>query len=416
MPRASAAARRRARDDLLDDHRAAAPAAEAAIEHTTRVARALVKDIQYRLDVNTLHRDQGAGPQRDRPGLAAHHGPAAVRPLLQEPHHRVLYPHRRGHRRHRRCGHDQQPELRPTAGTGGSSTITWPPPPRDREFLFVVGAAKAGTTSLHAYLDAHAGVHMSDPKEPHFFARAINPSVRTKSWDTYAEAFRGATENAILGDASTSYLWDPAGADLIHEALPDSRIVVLLRDPVARAISHYTMDVGNGRQRRSFDDALRADAAIRERIWGVKSHLYIDLGMYASQVRRYLDTFGRDRVLILESATLRKSRSAALTQIARFLGIDPSGFDEARLDDEHNLMAMPRSIQLHYVATRPPLRRVSKILPAGVRSAIRRGLSSTEPRIRLETRRRLQDHFAPDVNALRDVTGLPLRSLTSNWR
>ena len=58
MPHASAATRRRARDDLLDDHRAAAPAAEAAIEHTTRVARALVKDIQYRLDVNTLHRDQ----------------------------------------------------------------------------------------------------------------------------------------------------------------------------------------------------------------------------------------------------------------------------------------------------------------------------------------------------------------------
>jgi Sulfotransferase family len=282
--------------------------------------------------------------------------------------------------------------------------------------VFIVGAAKAGTTSLHAYLNAHAGVHMSDPKEPHFFARAINPSIRTKSWDTYAEAFRGATGNAILGDASPSYLWDPASAGLIHEALPDSRIVVLLRDPVARAISHYAMAVVTGVQRRSFDDALRADAAIGERIWGAKSHLYIDLGMYAAQVRRYLDTFGRDRVLVLESAALRKSRRAVLTQIARFLGIDPSGFDEARLDDEYNLTAMPRSIQLNYVARRPPVRRVSRILPAGVRSAIRRGLSSAEPRIRLETRRRLQDHFAPDVDALRDLTGLPLQSLTSNWR
>jgi hypothetical protein len=139
--------------------------------------------------------------------------------------------------------------------------------------------------------------------------------------------------------------------------------------------------------------------------------------MYAAQVRRYLDTFGRDRVLILESATLRKSRRAVLTQIARFLGIDPSGFDEARVDDEYNLTAMPRSIQLNYLATRPPMRRVSKVLPAGVRSAIRRGVSSAaKPRIRLETRRRLQDHFAPDVDALRDLTGLPLQSLTSNWR
>ena len=281
--------------------------------------------------------------------------------------------------------------------------------------MFVIGAAKAGTTSLHAYLNAHAGVHMSDPKEPHFFARAIKPSIRTKSWDTYAEAFRGATESAILGDASPSYLWDPASAGLIHEALPDSRIVVLLRDPVARAISHYAMDVRNGSQRQSFDDALRADAAIRERIWGFKSHLYIDLGMYAAQVRRYLDTFGLDRVLVLESATLRKSRRAVLTQTARFLGIDPSGFDEARLDDEYNPMAMPRSIQLNYVARRPTMRQVSKILPAGVRSAIRRRLTSQGPRIRLETRRRLQDYFAPDVDALRDLTGLPLESLTSKW-
>jgi hypothetical protein len=282
--------------------------------------------------------------------------------------------------------------------------------------VFVVGAAKAGTTSLHAYLNAHAGVHMSDPKEPNFFARAIDPSKRTKSWDTYAEAFGGATEDAILGDASPSYLWDPASAGLIHEALPDSRIVVLLRDPVARAISHYAMDVGIGLQRRSFEDALRADAAVRERIWGHKSHLYIDLGMYAAQVRRYLDAFGPDRVLVLESAMLRNSRRAVLAQIARFLGIDPSGFDEARLDDEYNSMAMPRSIQLNYIARRPPLRRVSKILPAGVRSAVRRRLSSPGPRIRLETRHRLQDHFAPDVDALRDLTGLPLQSLTSNWR
>jgi hypothetical protein len=105
-----------------------------------------------------------------------------------------------------------------------------------------------------------------------------------------------------------------------------------------------------------------------------------------------------------------------LTQTARFLGIDPSGFDEARLDDEYNPMAMPRSIQLNYVARRPTMRQVSKILPAGVRSAIRRRLTSQGPRIRLETRRRLQDYFAPDVDALRDLTGLPLESLTSKWR
>ncbi len=90
------------------------PRQKLAIKHTTRTARALVKDIQYRLDVNTLHRDQETkelGLNEIGRDPAAHHRAAAVRPLLQEPHHRLVHPDRRGHRRHRRRRDDQQRQL-----------------------------------------------------------------------------------------------------------------------------------------------------------------------------------------------------------------------------------------------------------------------------------------------------------------
>ena len=90
---------------MTESHLAARRAPSSAIKHTTRSARALVKDLQYRLDVNTLHRDEDAvGPvaQRDRPGHAAHHAAAVLRRVPPQPHHRQLHPRRRGHQHHRR--------------------------------------------------------------------------------------------------------------------------------------------------------------------------------------------------------------------------------------------------------------------------------------------------------------------------
>jgi bifunctional enzyme CysN/CysC len=95
------------------------------IKHTTRTARALVKDLHYRLDINTLHRDKtrnGAQAQRDRPRHAAHHRPrCSARRVLAQPHHRVVHPDRRGHQRHRRRRHDPRPGHMTVASRSGSS-------------------------------------------------------------------------------------------------------------------------------------------------------------------------------------------------------------------------------------------------------------------------------------------------------
>ena len=111
----------------MDETRPLRSARKYAIKHTTRSARAVVRELHYRLDVNTLHRDEDAdraAAQRDRPGPAAHDGAAARRRVPAQPDHRRLHPHRRGHQPDRRRRHDRGGGLRPrTADRTGRTPV-----------------------------------------------------------------------------------------------------------------------------------------------------------------------------------------------------------------------------------------------------------------------------------------------------
>src|SRR5262245_16436607 len=115
--------------------------------------------------------------------------------------------------------------------------------------FFIVGAAKAGTTSLHAYLSAHPQVFMPALKEPHYFADfELSPEFDNfmpviRDQPAYQDLFRGSQGSTAVGEASPSYLCDPAAAARIKAAIPDAKIVISLRNPVDRAYSHYLMDL-----------------------------------------------------------------------------------------------------------------------------------------------------------------------------
>ena len=128
--------------------------------------------------------------------------------------------------------------------------------------LFVVGAVKAGTTSLWTHLDAHPDVFMSRPKEPHFFSRARMPADQlVKDPVEYAGLFARGAALRYRGDASPSYLWDPDSPARIKEAVPDARIIISLRDPVDRAYANYLGHIREGLDPRTFRDAVRAELA-----------------------------------------------------------------------------------------------------------------------------------------------------------
>lgn len=281
--------------------------------------------------------------------------------------------------------------------------------------LFVVGAMKAGTTSLHRWLDAHPAVFMSRMKEPHFFAQvaSVAPGTVVREEAAYLALFADAGAATVLGESSTSYLWDERAAQRIAARVPDARIVAVLRDPVERAWSHYLMDVRYGHQSLSFLDALIEDREVAPRRWGPGCHLYIDLGMYARQLRRYFDAFGRERVLILEFDDLRVRTPALLGDVARFLGIDADGF-AAGAERAHNPYLAPRGALTRLVARNHRLRvAAQRRLPRPVRALAARLLfrAAPKPEPPADAVAWLRELYEPELRELDALLGRRMESL-----
>ena len=178
--------------------------------------------------------------------------------------------------------------------------------------LVVIGAAKCGTTSLHAYLDAHPEVSMSREKELHFF-------VERKNWgrglDWYESQFSAAP---VRGESSPGYSAFPlyeGVAERMAETIPHAKLVYLVRDPVERIVSHYTHRTVNWPEMGTLEQAL-ADSHVRE--WLVTP------SRYWLQLERYLSRFPAEQILVVDSDELRASRSEVLARIFAFLGVDPS--------------------------------------------------------------------------------------------
>lgn len=278
--------------------------------------------------------------------------------------------------------------------------------------LFVVGAAKSGTTSLYHYLDQHPEVYMSPVKEPHWFSRVEpNPDQlvdAVTSEEQYLGLFRGRREEPVVGEASPSYLWDVAAPRRIQEAVPQARIVVVLRHPVDRAYSHYAMDVADGKQTLPFMEALRRDLQSENKGWGV-SHLYVELGFYAEQLRRYLGVFTSTQVKVLFYEDLQESPEGFLASLLNFIGVDSNhaaAIDTGRRYKEH---LAPRNRWTKRVLRSPRSRSLGKVLvPRSTRNWVRDNLllgKGAKPAIDPNARQFLMALYRPSIGELQEITG-----------
>ena len=140
--------------------------------------------------------------------------------------------------------------------------------------LFIAGVAS--TTSLYEYLGTFPRLYMSPIKEPHFFSpdalKKPGYHERARDWDGYLRLFAGVTSEVAIGEASPIYLWDRQSPGLIRERLPNARIIILLRESMDRAYSHYLADVRVGWQGMLCLAALQADAHQAQKGLGI-SHL-----------------------------------------------------------------------------------------------------------------------------------------------
>jgi hypothetical protein len=245
--------------------------------------------------------------------------------------------------------------------------------------FFIVGAPKCGTTALHAYLAQHPDVFMSDPKEPHFFGADLDFRYRRRPSDAqYRSYFAGAGQRRRIGEASVWYLYSECAANEIGEAVPDARIILMLRDPVEMIPSLHSQFVYNGHEDLGLADALAAE---QERAEGrrIPVHanfprglLYRRVATYAPQLARYLDRFGRERVHVIVYDDFKADTAAAYRDTLAFLGVDPDHQPDFAVV---NASKRSRNMLLRRALNDPPewLRRaVRGVAPQGMRRRLYR--------------------------------------------
>lgn len=281
--------------------------------------------------------------------------------------------------------------------------------------FFIVGAAKSGTTSMYRYLEQHPDVYMSTVKEPHWFSRVKpNPARRVTpvtSEKEYAALFRGWRGERAVGEASPSYLWDEEAPERIKRSVPGARIIILLREPVSRAFSHYLMDVYAGRQELPFREALEEDLAASAKGWGV-SNLYVELGLYCDQVSRYFRHFGRENVLVLffeEVFADETSTAVAVERVLDFLDVDPGAVEKIRQPKSHNALATPRNRLVRNLVNSPELQRIAeRVLPRRLKQPLREKLlfrKVEKPMMDPRAAEFLRGIYAPDITCLERLLG-----------
>ena len=210
--------------------------------------------------------------------------------------------------------------------------------PTTPEFLvdFVVGGTqKGGTSALAQFLGTHPEICLPRHKEVHLFDAPDFPRHATRSEINlrYRQAFPQELTGRIVGEATPIYMYLPWVAPRIRQYNPAMKWILLLRDPVERAISHYRMERERGAEWLPFGAALRLESLRRwwDRGWtawrsSLRTHSYLDRGYYSRQLTNLWQSFPREQVLVLTSNQLRLQHDQTLQRVYAFLGVNDRTF------------------------------------------------------------------------------------------
>ena len=277
--------------------------------------------------------------------------------------------------------------------------------------VFVVGAPKAGTTSLWRYLDAHPDIFMSPTKEPNFFLDPA-PSARRLTEEEYLRLFSTAGDLPWAGEASGHYFAHPEVPGRIKSVIPEARILICLRDPVERAYSSYWHDVNYGAPKLPFaevvDEQLSEGSGLP--VGADPRHKHVHVSFYSQHVRRYLDVFGAAvRVGFLED--LRADPVGETSAIFTFLGVD-TDFAQTISFAPDNVFAVPRN---RLTATLMASSRARAAGRAVLREPVRTWVESRivlrrgqKPPLDAALRARLEAAFEVDREPLEQLLGRPV--------
>ncbi len=284
--------------------------------------------------------------------------------------------------------------------------------------FLIIGAARAGTTSLWYYLRQHPQIFMSAVKEPNFFGNKERRDYRgpgDQKWRynppatqprSYASLFDAVRDERAIGEATPGYLHNRACAERIRARLPDVRLIAILRDPAERALSQYLYMRREGAETLTdFAQALDAEEQRTRENWSPMWR-YADLGFYHLQLSHYLRIFDRQQIGIFYYEDLDSRPIELLQAMFRFLDVDPSFVPD--VSTRHNKAGVPKSLPLLALLRKRSLVRplLDPLLPERWRRklfSMVHDRSLTRPSLRPELRRRLVDLYRSDLTSLQEL-------------
>lgn len=281
--------------------------------------------------------------------------------------------------------------------------------------FLIIGAAKAGTSSLYSYLKEHPQIYMSSEKEPRYFTpelysiynNGVRQGGRRKALDfaQYCQLFAEASDEIALGEASTEYLYIPQAPERISKCIPDVKLIAILRNPVERAFSAFCYQTRDGYETLTFEQALQAEEKRIKDGFRPGWH-YKQVGFYSAQIKRYLEKFHPEQIRIYLYEELEENSSAVVRDVYQFLEVDENFTPDLT---RQNVSGIPKSRLLQDIFTKDnPLKSAVKpFLPIKLRKSIYRGISKrnlgAKPVLSLKTSQELIELYREDIARLQTL-------------
>ncbi len=220
----------------------------------------------------------------------------------------------------------------------------------------IIGAIRSGTTSLARHLGAHPQIYVARQKEIRYFNSGLEKGVE---W--YASQFDRTLPSQICGEATPAYMSNAEAMRRMSEVIPDARLIAMVREPSNRAWSHYWMRHERGHEQRGFEQAIEQEMEViaKDGPDGKGVH-YLNNGMYAHHLKRALDLYPPDNLLVLVFERMRDEPEAQYRAACRFLGVADTVIPE-NLGRPINSYVSFRSVSLRDLSKRAP-RKIRRVI------------------------------------------------------
>lgn len=235
----------------------------------------------------------------------------------------------------------------------------------NRPNLFIVGAPKSGTTLLYHFLNNHPQAFMSEPKETNYFSYApikkqnlYYKAEKIQTLAQYENLFSEAEDHKVLGEASVSYLFYPNVAHDLFQYNAQANIIVLLRNPAERALSHFLMDSRLGFIHESIEDVFYNRTKHKNaQLWFQQ---FFELGLYSNQLKRYFKYFPERQIHIFIYEEIKNDTNAFFQEVCDKLELSQVEFKFS--SSNKNAFEAPKGKTLASLYKSERLRQLTKIL------------------------------------------------------